>query len=100
MKMETPLTAPFDATVTDWAEKDLNAMLLEARAMARVRQNAGSGASLLGVSQYALSALAGTVSAHAVSDDPKVATIDRGEDVLICLADMARFRASDAQPAR
>jgi hypothetical protein len=40
------------------------------------------------------------MSAHAVSDDPKVATIDRGEDVLICLADMARFRASDAQPAR
>jgi hypothetical protein len=36
------------------------------------------------------------VSAHAVGDDPKVATVDRGEDVLICLADMASFRTSDA----
>lgn len=46
---------------------------LNAIAMARVRQSAGSGASLLGVSQYALSALAGTVSAAIANPVPLVA---------------------------
>src|SRR5690349_14318821 len=40
------------------------------------------------------------MAAHAVGDDPKIATVDRREHILIRPAYVPRLRSADAQPSR
>src|SRR4051812_28909075 len=41
----------------------------------------------------------GGMTTHAVGDDPKIAAIDGGKDVLICAPHAAGFSTPDAQPS-
>ena len=76
------------------------------------RSSAGLLAEVVGFREQRLRALRGRVdrqvrghvasrmTSHAVGDDPKVATVDGGEHVLVCAADMADFGSPDAEPTR
>jgi hypothetical protein len=40
------------------------------------------------------------MTTHAVGDDPKIAAIDGGKDILICAPHMARFCSPNPQPSQ